>query len=55
MWGSTNLKRKMHMVSWKKITKTKPSGGLDIQISDIKNTTMYMSNTWKLTKNTNSF
>lgn len=31
LWGSTNEKRKMHLIGWSKIIQTKENGGLGIQ------------------------
>ena len=37
LWGTTSEKRKMHLVGWNKIIKTKENGGLGIQVVRAKN------------------
>ena len=37
LWGTTSEKRKMHLVGWNKIIKTKENGGLGIQEVRAKN------------------
>ena len=37
LWGSTCEKRKLHLVGWNKIIKSKEEGGLHIQIAKAKN------------------
>ena len=39
LWGSSKSKKKIHLVSWKKITKPKKDGGLGIQVAREKNIT----------------
>ncbi|PKI69426.1 hypothetical protein CRG98_010224 [Punica granatum] len=36
LWSSTSDKRKLHLVSWKVVTKSKDMGGLDIHSMDIR-------------------
>ena len=40
LWGTTNEKRKMHIVGWNKIIQTKENGGLGIQEARAKNITL---------------
>ena len=37
LWGSTKNNKKIHMVSWKKVTKPKKDGGLGLQAAKEKN------------------
>ena len=37
LWGSTREKRKLHLVGWNKIIKSKKEGGLGIQAARAKN------------------
>ena len=36
IWGSTEVKRKMHLVSWEKITRPKKEGGLGLLVTKPK-------------------
>lgn len=40
VWGSTNEVKKMHMVSWKKITKPKARGGLGVHDAKGRNVSL---------------
>jgi len=40
LWGSSPEKRKMHLVGWSKIIKSKEEGGLGIQVAKAKNITL---------------
>ena len=37
LWGSTENNKKIHMVSWKKVTKPKKDEGLGLQAAKEKN------------------
>ena len=47
MWGSTRDKRKLHMVSWEKITKPKEKGGLEIQAAKPKYLALLAKLNWR--------
>ena len=40
LWGSSENKKKLHLISWGKITKPKEEGGLGIQAAKPKNTAL---------------
>lgn len=48
IWGTTAEKRKMHMLSWDVITRSKPHGGLDIQKTKMKNRACHSCLTWRI-------
>ena len=48
LWGSTNEKRKMHMVGWGKIIKPQEEGGLGIQSTRAKNLALLAKLNWPL-------
>ena len=48
LWGSTNEKRKMHMVSWSKIVRSKEEGGLGIQEARAKNIALLSKLNWRM-------
>ena len=37
LWGSSESKKRLHLVGWKKIAKSKKDGGLGIQVAKAKN------------------
>lgn len=37
IWGTTNVKRKLHLISWDVVTEEKEAGGLGLQKSKTKN------------------
>ena len=37
LWGSTSEKRRLHLVGWNKIIRSKEEGGLGIQAAKFKN------------------
>lgn len=47
IWGSTPEKKKLHMMSWKKITRPKAEGGLGIQASKPKNLALLAKLNWR--------
>ena len=48
LWGSIDNKKKLHMVSWKKITKPKREGGLGIHAAKAKNIAFLAKLNWRL-------
>ncbi|XP_075659165.1 uncharacterized protein LOC142629055 [Castanea sativa] len=48
LWGSTNERRKMHMVGWSKIVKSKDEGGLGIQEARAKNIALLSKLNWRM-------
>ena len=48
IWGSTPNKRKVHMVSWNKVTKPKEEGGLGLQAVKPKNLSLLAKLNWRL-------
>ena len=48
LWGSSVSKKKIHLVSWKKITKSKREGGLGIQAVREKNIASLAKLNWCL-------
>ena len=54
LWGSTDNKNKLHMVSWKKTTKPKREGGLGIHAAKAKNIALLAKLNWRLKTETSS-
>lgn len=48
IWGSSMEKKKMHLISWEKITKPKNRGGLGIQSAKGRNLTMAAKLCWRM-------
>ena len=48
LWGSTNERRRMHMVGWNKIVKSKEEGGLGIQEVRAKNIALLSKLNWRM-------
>ena len=48
LWGSTESKKKIHLVNWKKIAKPKCDGGLGIQAAKAKNIANLAKLNWRL-------
>lgn len=48
LWGSTETKKKVHLISWKKITRPKKEGGLGIQAAKEKNIALLAKLNWRL-------
>ena len=48
LWGSLEGKKRLHLVSWKKITKPKKDGGLGIQATKAKNVANLAKLNWRL-------
>lgn len=53
MWGSTDEVKKMHMVSWKKITKPKARGGLGVHDAKGRNVSLAVKLCWRMDQSTN--
>ena len=47
LWGSTEDKGKMHWVGWKKVTRSKEEGGLELQTAKGRNTTLLAKLNWR--------
>ena len=48
LWGTTQEKKKMHMVGWSKIIKIKEEGGLGIQAAKAKNIALLAKLNWRM-------
>ena len=48
LWGSSLEKRKLHLVGWNKIIKSKEEGGLGIQEAKAKNIALLAKLNWRL-------
>ena len=46
-WGSMESKRKLHLISWKKITKPKMEGGLGLLAVEPKNKALLVKLNWR--------
>ena len=47
MWGSSDRKKKIHLIGWEKITRDKEVGGLGIQAAKSKNTALLAKLNWR--------
>ena len=47
IWGTTDDKKKLHLVSWKKITKPKKDGGIGLQSAKEKNLALLAKLNWR--------
>lgn len=54
LWGSTETKKKVRLVSWQKITKPKSEGSLGIHTAKSKNIALLAKLNWRLKIETNS-
>ena len=54
VWGSTNEVKRMHMVSWKKITKPKARGGLGVHDAKGRNVSLAAKLCWRMDQSTNA-
>ena len=54
LWGSSENKKKLHLVGWSKITKPKKEGGLGVQVAKAKNIALLAKLNWHLTSKPNS-
>ena len=48
LWGSTSEKRRMHMVGWSKVIKSKEDGGLGIEVARAKNIALLSKLNWNV-------
>ena len=48
IWGSSVEKRKLHTVSWEKITKPKKEGGLGVTAARPKNVALLAKLNWRM-------
>ena len=48
LWGSTSEKRRLHLVGWNKIIRSKEEGGLGIQAAKFKNLALLAKLNWSL-------
>lgn len=48
LWGTTDEKRKIHLVGWNKLIKSKEEGGLGIQASRGKNIALLAKLNWRM-------
>ena len=55
LWGSSENKRKLHLISWKKITITKKDRGLGLQAAKEKNVVLLAKLNWRFKKENDSF
>ena len=46
MWGTTETKKKLHLISWEKITKPKANGGLGLQSAKERNSALLAKLNW---------
>ena len=47
MWGSSDRKKKLHLIGWKKITRDKEAKGLGIQAAKPKNAALLAKLNWR--------
>lgn len=47
LWGSSENKKKLHLVGWDKITRDKEEGGLGIQATKPKDTALLAKLNWR--------
>ena len=47
MWGSSDRKKKIHLIGWEKITRDKEVGELGIQAAKSKNTALLAKLNWR--------
>ena len=53
-WGSSDNKKKLHLVGWSKVTRPKKEGGLGIQAARAKNIALLAKLNWRLATEPNS-
>ena len=54
LWGTTDHVKKMHWVNWGKVSKPKEVGGLDLQTTKGRNTTLLAKLNWRFHKEGNA-
>ena len=47
LWGSSDSKKKLHLIGWNKVTRDKEEGGLGIQAAKPKNTALLAKLNWR--------
>ena len=47
IWGSSDSKKKLHLIGWNKVTRDKEEGGLGIQAMKAKNTALLAKLNWR--------
>uniref|UniRef100_A0A2N9IFC0 CCHC-type domain-containing protein n=1 Tax=Fagus sylvatica TaxID=28930 RepID=A0A2N9IFC0_FAGSY len=55
IWGSSDLNKKLHLVSWRKITRPKSEGGLGIMAAKPKNLALAAKLCWRFKSKPNAF
>ena len=50
LWGTTETAKKIHWVGWQKVIRTKEKGGLGLQTTKGRNTTLLAKLNWCLHK-----
>ena len=53
-WGSTESKKKLHLISWRKIIKPKKEGGLGLFALEPMNKALLAKLNWRFHKESNS-
>ncbi|GMQ11051.1 hypothetical protein CsSME_00053819 [Camellia sinensis var. sinensis] len=53
LWGSTDDRRKVHLVNWQQVCKTKKQGGLGIRQARVQNSAFLSKLGWKIATNSN--
>lgn len=48
LWGSTNEKKRQHLISWKRVCRTKQEGGLGIRSARMMNKALLAKVAWRL-------
>ena len=48
LWGTTDEKKKLHMVGWNKVTKPKNRGRLGLHAAKERNTTLAAKLSWRM-------
>jgi hypothetical protein len=55
IWGSSDLNKKLHLMSWRKITRPKSEGGLGIMAAKPKNLALAAKLCWRFKSKPNAF
>ncbi|KAK4709107.1 hypothetical protein R3W88_030032 [Solanum pinnatisectum] len=50
VWGTTDVRKKLHMIKWDIVIKDRNSGGLGVQISRTRNEALLTKLAWRLFK-----
>jgi hypothetical protein len=51
IWGTTDVKKKTHLVSWRKVAKHKSEGGLGVMAAKPKNLALAAKHCWRFRSN----